>query len=122
MKTPVVSPKCVGLIATTLFLTTNAFGRNLDVDAQVKDIAQRCNAIEKQLDRSFRYLLATKNKEGGDETQQAWLNPAGDCLKVSVDDTVRKNRNLTEIFLDNFVVFVLEHHGFFLPIRSYSGT
>lgn len=67
----------------------------LSAEEQVKTIAQDYDAIEAQLDRSVRYTRTT-NDGGVTRLEQAWLNGAGDPIKVSIDEISASGRDLIE--------------------------
>jgi hypothetical protein len=65
------------------------------VDDQVKNLAEVYNQIEAQLNRCVHYLK--KEESGGVTTvEQAWLNGAGDPIKVAVERIDSSGRELTE--------------------------
>jgi hypothetical protein len=68
------------------------------IDAQVKNLAQRYNEVEAQLDRSVRY--ASRDDKGN--TEQAWFNGADDLIKVAVESHDGDVRELTEYFALDF--------------------
>ena len=80
------------------------------MDEQIKDIARRYNEIEGQLDRLVHYSQTLANERGdGDKVKQAWINEAGDAIKVSLDRRGTKERSLTEYyFSNNGLMFVRE--------------
>jgi hypothetical protein len=81
------------------------------IDAQVKNLAQRCNEVEAQLDRSVRY--ASRDDKGNNE--QAWFNGADDLIKVAVERHDGDVRELTEYFaLD----FENDYDGMFMLVRK----
>jgi len=99
-----------------VLLAFEAFGRAPDVDAQVKVVAERYNEIEGQLGRSVHYVKVINDKSNNViETRQAWLNEAGDPLKVSLEEKGKQNRKLTEIFLNGSVIFVLDRSENTMP-------
>ena len=64
-------------------------------DDQVKKLAEMYNQIEAQLNRCVHYLK--KEESGGITTvEQAWLNGAGDPIKVAVERIDSSGRELTE--------------------------
>jgi hypothetical protein len=65
------------------------------VDDQVKSLLQRYSQIEAQLNRSVHYSRKT---EANDATtiEHAWLNGAGDLIKVAIERTDPSARELTE--------------------------
>jgi len=81
------------------------------IDAQVKNLAQRYNEVETQLDRSVRY--ASRDDKGN--TEQAWFNGADDLIKVAVESHDGDVRELTEYFaLD----FENDYDGMFMLARK----
>ena len=111
--------KCILLSLVFLLFAFDVFGRHTNIDDQVKAIAERYNDIEMQLGRSLHYLSAIDEKAGDiRETRQAWLNEAGDPLKVSIEEKGKEDRNLTEIFFSDQVIFVLERDEKALPDGS----
>jgi hypothetical protein len=81
------------------------------IDAQVKNLAQRYNEVEAQLDRSVRY--ASRDDKGN--TEQAWFNGADDLIKVAVESHDGDVRELTEYFaLD----FENDYDGMFMLVRK----
>ena len=67
------------------------------VDVQVKSLAQRYSEIEGQLERSVHYVGKTES-DGVTTIEQAWLNGAGDLIKVASERTDTTGRELTEYF------------------------
>jgi hypothetical protein len=81
------------------------------IDAQVKNLAQRYNEVEAQLDRSVRY--ASRDDKGSSE--QAWFNGADDLIKLAVESHGGDVRELTEYFaLD----FENDYNGMFMLVRK----
>jgi hypothetical protein len=81
------------------------------IDAQVKNLAQRYNEVEAQLDRSVRY--ASRDDKGN--TEQAWFNGADDLIKLAVESHDGDVRELTEYFaLD----FENDYDGMFMLVRK----
>ena len=66
-------------------------------DDDVKTLIGRYEQIEEQLPRSVHY---SKKEVSGAETtiNQAWLNGAGDLIKVATEKTAPGSRKLTEYF------------------------
>ena len=87
-----------------LYLVTGLAAYSADlrsVDDQVKSMAQRYTQIEAQLDRSVHYLK--KEGAGSEATiEQAWLNGAGDLIKVATEHSDGSGRELTEYFARDF--------------------
>jgi phage-related tail protein len=79
-------------------------------DDEVKELIQRYQQVEAQLDRSVRYSRKT-GSEGDTTIQQAWYNGAGDPIKVAVEHISSAGRELTEYlsldFDDPGAMFVL---------------
>jgi hypothetical protein len=81
------------------------------IDAQVKNLAQRYNEVEAQLDRSVRY--ASRDDKG--DTEQGWFNGADDLIKLAVESHGGDVRELTEYFaLD----FDNDYDGMFMLVRK----
>ena len=81
------------------------------IDVQVKNLAQRYNEVEAQLDRSVRY--ASRDDKGN--TEQAWFNGADDLIKLAVESRDGSKRELTEYFaLD----FENDYDGMFMLMRK----
>jgi hypothetical protein len=81
------------------------------IDAQVKNLAQRYNEVEAQLDRSVRY--ASRDDKG--DTEQAWFNGSDDLIKLAVERRNGDERELTEYFaLD----FDNDYDGMFMLVRK----
>ena len=81
------------------------------IDAQVKNLSQRYNEVEAQLDRSVRY--ASRDDKGSSE--QAWFNGADDLIKLAVESHDGDVRQLTEYFaLD----FENDYDGMFMLVRK----
>jgi hypothetical protein len=81
------------------------------IDAQVKNLSQRYNEVEAQLDRSVRY--ASRDDKGNSE--QAWFNGADDLIKLAVESHDGDVRQLTEYFaLD----FENDYDGMFMLVRK----
>jgi len=89
------------------------------VDDQVKKLAELYNQIEAQLNHSVHYL---KKEESGGATivEQAWLNGAGDPIKVAIERIDSSGRELAEYFArdltDPFAGF--NYEGTFLLNRK----
>jgi hypothetical protein len=71
------------------------------VDDQVKSLAQRYTQVEAQLDRSVHYVKK-ENSDGATTVEQAWLNGAGDPIKVAVERADSSGRELTQYFEPDF--------------------
>jgi len=101
------------LVIGILALAGNALGAN-SVDDQVKSLAQRYNQVEEQLPRSVHYVRKT---ESGAETtvEQAWVNGAGDPIKVAIEHNDPSGRELTEYFADDLTD---PYEGMFLLNRK----
>jgi hypothetical protein len=81
------------------------------IDAQVKNLAQRYNEVEAQLDRSVRY--ASRDDKG--DTEQAWFNGSDDLIKLAVERRNGDERELAEYFaLD----FDNDYDGMFMLVRK----
>ena len=81
------------------------------IDAQVKNLAQRYNEVDAQLDRSVRY--ASRDDKGN--TERAWFNGADDLIKLAVESHDSDVRELTEYFaLD----FENDYDGMFMLVRK----
>ena len=106
----------------------------LSVDEQVRELAQRYKEVEAQLSRSVHYLRKT---ESAAETtvEQAWLNGAGDPIKVAIEHSDPPGRELTEYFADDLTdpyegMFLLNRKETSLPdgrtqideLRKYFGS
>ena len=65
------------------------------IDAQVKALGQRYDAIEEQLPRSVRYAK-TEEVDGATVVTRAWCNGVGDPLKVAIERSSVAGRELTE--------------------------
>ena len=85
-------------------------------DEQVKSLAQRYTQVEAQLDRSVHYVKKTESN-GATTTEQAWIDGAGDLIKVAVERTDSSGRELTEYSGDFFFreMFVLTRKELRLP-------
>jgi hypothetical protein len=88
-------------------------------DDQVKRLAELYSQIDAQLNRSVHYLK--KEESGGATTvEQAWLNGAGDPIKVAIERIDSSGRELTEYFArdldDPFAGF--NYEGTFLLNRK----
>ncbi len=89
-------------IAVGIFALGASATAKSSVDDQVKKLAELYNQIEGQLNRSVHYLK--KEESGGATTvEQAWLNGAGDPIKVSVERTDSSGRELTEYFARDLI-------------------
>jgi hypothetical protein len=104
----------VGIFA----LAGSAMAKN-SADDQVKKLAELYDQIEAQLNRSIHYVK--KEESGGVTTvEQAWLNGAGDPIKVATERIDSTGRELTEYFArdlsDPFGGFIYE--GTFLLNRK----
>src|SRR5215472_2564441 len=64
-------------------------------DDHLKDLMQRYEEVEGQLDRSLRYAKKTESK-GTTTIEQAWYNGAGNLIKVASDRIDPSGRELTE--------------------------
>jgi hypothetical protein len=81
------------------------------IEAQVKNLAQRYDEVEAQLDWSVRY--ASRDDKGG--TEQAWFNGSDDLVKLAVERRNGDVRELTEYFaLD----FENDYDGMFMLVRK----
>jgi len=103
-------------IKTLMMITVrkDAAAEATATDNQVKRLAQRYNEIEAQLNRSVHYLKKT-DAGGGTTTEQAWVNGAGDLIKVSAEHSDASGRELTEyIALD----FDNDYDGMFVLTRK----
>jgi hypothetical protein len=84
------------------------------VEDQVKKLAERYNQIEAQLNRSAHYL-SKEDSDGATTIEQAWINGAGDPIKVSDEHSDASARELTEyIALD----FDNDYEGMFVLRRK----
>jgi hypothetical protein len=88
--------------------------RASSVEDQIKRLAERYNQIEAQLNRSVRYLTKT-NSDGVTTTEQAWINGAGDPIKVAIERVDASGRELTEYFADDLTD---PYEGMFLLTRK----
>jgi len=70
-------------------------------DDQLKDLMQRYEEVEGQLDRSIRYAKKTESN-GATTIEQAWYNGAGNLIKVAADRIDSSGRELTEYFERDF--------------------
>ncbi|MBV9874384.1 MAG: hypothetical protein JO025_06615 [Verrucomicrobia bacterium] len=70
-------------------------------DDTVKELMQRYQQVEAQLDRSIRYSRKTES-EGDTTVEQAWYNGADDPIKVAVERVSSAGRELTEYFSLDF--------------------
>jgi hypothetical protein len=85
-------------------------------DEQVKSLAQRYTQVEAELDRSVHYVKKTESN-GATTTEQAWIDGAGDLIKVAVERIDSSGRELTEYSGDFFFreMFVLTRKELRLP-------
>jgi hypothetical protein len=99
------------LFALAAFIPAQSESTVPSIDAQVKNLAQRYNEVEAQLDRSVRY--ASRDDKGN--TEQAWFNGADDLIKLAVESHDGDVRELTEYFaLD----FENDYDGMFMLVRK----
>jgi hypothetical protein len=82
-------------LLSLLLLPTLAQADRPSIDAQVKALGQRYNAIEEQLPRSVRYAK-TEQVDGATVVTRAWFNGVGDPLKVAIERSGPAGRELTE--------------------------
>jgi len=95
---PVFLLAIVGVTAPAVNASTKR-----STDEQVKSLAQRYTQVEAQLDRSVHYVQKTESNSAT-TTEQAWIDGAGDLIKVAVERTDSSGRELTEYSGDFFSV------------------
>jgi len=116
VRTRALIPVCVVIGIVTL---SGGAAAKRSADDQVKKLAELYNQIDAQLNRSVHYVK--KEESGGVTTiEQAWLNGAGDPIKVAVERIDSSGRELTEYFArdlsDPFAGF--DYEGTFLLNRK----
>jgi hypothetical protein len=86
------------------------------VEEQVKDLAERYKQVEDQLGRSVHYIRKTE-ANGATTIEQAWVNGAGELIKVAVERRDSSGRELTEYLGDFFhdPMFMLTRKELRLP-------
>jgi hypothetical protein len=99
------------LFALATLIPAQSESTGPSIDAQVKNLAQRYDEVEAQLDRSVRY--ASRDDKG--DSEQAWFNGADDLIKLAVESHDGDVRELTEYFaLD----FENDYDGMFMLVRK----
>ena len=96
-----------------LALAGSASGAS-SVEDQIKRLAECYNQIEAQLNRSVHYLTKT-NLDDVTTTEEAWINGAGDPIKVAIERVDSSGRELTEYFADDLTD---PYEGMFLLTRK----
>ncbi|MGE5213211.1 MAG: hypothetical protein ACM3NN_05900 [Nitrospirota bacterium] len=101
------------VLVGSLAFTASAKAKT-SVDDQVKKLGEHYNQIEAQLNRSIHYLKKT-DSNGATTIEQAWVNGAGDLIKISAEHSEASARELTEyIALD----FDNDYDGMFVLTRK----